>query len=93
MSMGAPVDGEGWFCYDMDGHESGVEATVNAVASVTSEAPVEMTPLYHVIEEDTLEVLMASSASNDGDMSVRFSYNGCDIIVKNSNVYVRKADT
>jgi hypothetical protein len=56
-------------------------AVIRTVAAVTNQDPLEMKPLYDVIDPDALNNLFAPSrlASCEHDLVVEFSYNGCSV--------------
>ncbi|RDI73149.1 hypothetical protein DWB78_14420 [Halopelagius longus] len=76
--------------------ESVTEAVVRAVSAEKERHPLEMEPLYSVIETDALDTLFASQTNGNRRMSnrkVAFRYSGCDIwVTENREVLVAKSE-
>ena len=69
--------------FDSDS-EGASSAVVSAVAAVAGTSPVEMPPLYSVVDPDALETLVdgpAVSRRSSSDTHVSFPYNGYDVTV------------
>jgi hypothetical protein len=68
--------------FDWDERESVQTAVVHTIAAVTNQDPVEMEPLSHFIDPDSLDALFAPtrrSPRNSG--SVEFQYQDCTVRV------------
>lgn len=65
-----------------DRDESAVASVVETVAEATGDDPVEMRPLYHVVDADALDaVFQPSSPGATSSGRVDFEFNGCDVTV------------
>lgn len=60
------------------------EAVVSSVAVATGRDPIEMPPLYSVIDLDALDSLLASGFTGDfnREISVKFRYADCQVFVE-----------
>ncbi|MCO8245500.1 hypothetical protein NKF25_15670 [Haladaptatus sp. AB643] len=68
------------------------EAVVDAVASVTAIDPLEMDPLYSLIDLDALERIVGPKLNGqrrNGNVTVEFQVNGHDVVVRSDGlIYV-----
>lgn len=71
---------------DWSRSDSPSTVVVTAVAEVTGTDPVEMPPLYEVVDPDALDSLLAREGhSTNGTMTcVTFTYQGCEIAITTS---------
>lgn len=70
--------------YDPDSDVSLVSTIVEAVADETGTNPLDMRPIYHVVDVGSLERLFPSdegTTRHDPDREVRFRFEGCDVRV------------
>lgn len=69
--------------FDPDDGERASEAVVTAVATLDGTSPVELDPLYDVVEPDALDALITHARRTDatGTHELRFSYEGYDVDV------------
>lgn len=56
------------------------EAVISAIADLENVSPLELPPLYEVIDPDALNVLFQRDAT---PRRVEFSYRGHDVVVRN----------
>ena len=66
--------------------ERPAEVVVTAVAAVTERSPLEMTPLYGVVDPDALDALCCDNSN----VTTCFQYEGCQVLVDSGVVRVRK---
>ena len=70
----------------LTGDERPTETIVTAVAAVTEQSPLEMAPLYGVVDPDALDVLCRGNSN----VATRFQYEGCEVHVGSGSVRVRE---
>lgn len=68
-----------------------VGVIVGAVADATGVDPLDLDPLYEVIDPEALESIFRNGAHTGGDITVSFEYAGCTVFVSNGIVTVREA--
>ena len=63
--------------------ESPSYAAIRAVAAATGTRPDAMGPLNDVVDPDGLDALLSGrpSSGSDGDVRVRFRFEGCDVVI------------
>lgn len=60
---------------------------VEAVAAITGRKQDELDPLYDAVETDALDSIFGSGIrSDEGDVVITFTYEGVDVVVRNSGV-------
>lgn len=66
------------------------ERVIDAVSEATGTDPVELEPLYNVVDPDALNAIFASGgAGESSDTELRFTMAGCDVLVRDGgNVVV-----
>ena len=73
--------------YDIDEDEAPSEVVVRAVAAVTNTAPLDLRPLYDVVDPDYVDrALRATDGAADAELS--FTYEGCEVTVTDGRVHV-----
>ncbi|WP_436923971.1 HalOD1 output domain-containing protein [Halosimplex amylolyticum] len=77
-----------WTVTNAYGDDPPSVAIVRAVAAATDQTVTDLRPLFHVVDSDSLDRLF----DGEGDPSVRFRYEGCDVTVNSTYVLVRAAD-
>lgn len=68
-----------------------VGVIVGAVADATDVDPLELDPLYEVLDPEALESIFRNGARPGGDITVSFEYAGCTVFVSNGIVTVWEA--
>ncbi|WP_440766640.1 HalOD1 output domain-containing protein [Natronorubrum sp. DTA7] len=79
--------------FDPDAGERASEAIVTAVAALTGDATVELSPLYEAVEPDSLDSLVRHARRSDdaGVHQLWFTYEGFDIGVQsNGEIRIRR---
>lgn len=92
---GARSDGrEPEISYDVGESERPSEAVVRAVAALTGRRPIDIEPLYDVVDPDHLDGLFDEPGAGGGveGRSVTFSFGGCHVSVTREEVRVRADD-
>ncbi|MDQ2051818.1 HalOD1 output domain-containing protein [Natronolimnohabitans sp. A-GB9] len=82
--------------FDPDAGERASEAVITAVADLTGISPIELEPLYDVVDPDALDSLVAHARRADGadTHELQFSYEGYDVDVRtDGQVRVREPST
>lgn len=69
--------------------ENHSEAIVRAVAALTNQNPLEMTPIASVIDPDGLQLILDAN-SRGSPICVEFEYSGCFVVANRSHVWVGK---
>lgn len=70
--------------HDWDAQDAPSQAIIDAVATVTGSDPLQLRPLYEVVDLDSLGRLFQPGRSGDAhqaNRSVRFQYEGCEVTV------------
>ena len=82
------------FRYDVDGDESPSHAVVHAVAAVTGRSPVDLDPLYDVVDPDHLDGLFGCRGPEPSRTGGSFVllFDGCEVTVTRDEIRVREAD-
>lgn len=70
----------------INGDERPAEVVVTTVAAVTEQSPLEMAPLYGVVDPDALDTLYRG----DSNVTTCFQYGGCEVLVGSGVVRVRE---
>ena len=80
--------------HDFTGTQTASLAVIEAVSAVSGTDPIELPPLYDVVNPDALNALFEPhERRTDSNLRVEFSYNGFDIVVRGgSEVVVRLED-
>lgn len=69
------------------------EVVVRAVSAVTNTPPLELDPLYGVVDPGALDTIFRMrEGSPDAEMTFRFDFNGCEVVLRNRSVSVRELD-
>lgn len=70
--------------FDPDSGERASEAVVTAVAALTGDKPVDLSPLYEAVEPDALDSLVRHARRSDdaGTHQLWFTYEGFDVGVQ-----------
>ncbi|ELY36212.1 HalOD1 output domain-containing protein [Natronorubrum tibetense] len=79
--------------FDPDAGEQASDAVVTAVATLTGDSPVELSPLYEAVEPDALDSLVRHARRSDdaGVHQLWFSYEGFDVGVQsNGEIRIRR---
>ena len=78
--------------YEVEADESPSEAVVRAVAALTNRPPLDLEPLYNVIDPDHIDGAFAGG-DDAGAAELSFSFAGCAVTVTDEHVRVHvKAD-
>lgn len=67
--------------------ETALEAIVGALSAVTGTDQMELPPLYHSVEVDSIDALMDSTTS---DLRIEFSHHGHHICIDGDTVSVER---
>ncbi|SDK22188.1 HalOD1 output domain-containing protein [Natronorubrum texcoconense] len=80
--------------HDFSGSQTASLAVIETVAAVSRMDPIELPPLYDVINPDALNTLFEPhERRTDSELRIEFSYNGFDIVVREGpEVVVRLED-
>lgn len=78
--------------YDRDPGEAPSEAVVLAVSNLTGTDPLELDPLYHVIDPDTLDAVFERGPEGGVEAEITIEFNGCTATVTHDTVHVRQLD-
>lgn len=68
------------------------EAVISAVADVTGQSPLEMTPLAKTIDSDALNALFQTGNGNDSGIAVTFEYSDCYVTIDSETVQVESIE-
>lgn len=74
--------------YEVSTNETPSETVISAVATVTDQSPLEMTPLIRVIDPDALDQLLDANGGNGSSPTVTFDYCRCQVAVTANGVQV-----
>ncbi len=85
---GAPTDDDAHRTFAVAKEESRYETVIRGVATVTSQDPLAMRPLYHAIDPHVLEAAFDSNGGGS-PLSITFAYQGCEIVATRDRVHVR----
>ncbi|WP_433631726.1 HalOD1 output domain-containing protein [Halomicrococcus sp. NG-SE-24] len=82
------------FTYDVGTDESPSHAVVNAVAAYTNRSPIDLDPLYDVVDPDHLDGLFGKRGpeSSRAGGSFVLLFGGCEVTVTRDEIRVREAD-
>ncbi|WP_435177437.1 HalOD1 output domain-containing protein [Halorussus sp. AFM4] len=79
--------------YEISAGESPSEAVVRAVAARTDTAPVDLDPLYDIVDPDHLDAMCGTDDGADRvESSVTFTFHGCQVSVTRKEVSVLETD-
>lgn len=79
--------------YEVDADEPHSEAVVRAVATLTDTSPLDLEPLYDVIDPTHLDgIFEASESGPRTEGSFEFTFGGCRVAVTYEEVRVREID-
>lgn len=67
--------------HDPQGNATVCQTLVLAVAEIADRDPMELDPLYHAIDPDTLDDFVESSGSKGSEGNVSFAFEGYDVTV------------
>lgn len=73
--------------------EAPAEAVVTTVAEVTGQSPLEMEPLFEVIDPDALNMLFDSLDDRPSSVTVTFDYCGQQVTVTPDSIQVAQPDS
>lgn len=76
--------------YERDRGEAPSEAVVHAVASLTDTDPLELEPLYHAIDPDTLDGVFERGPESGVEAEITIEFNDCTVTVTHDIVHVRR---
>lgn len=76
-----PIGAAGLGSTDADDEESVATTVVSAVADAKGVDPLDLDPLYDVVDGDALEAMFAAR-DGSSDLEVRFSMAGCEVVVR-----------
>lgn len=78
--------------YELDEGEPPSEAVVRAVATLTDRTPLDLDPLYEVVDPDHLDELFRGDGRSAWiqDRSITFGFDGCRVTVTGEGVRVRE---
>lgn len=85
-------EGQRHLTYERERWEAPSEAVVRTVSSLTGTDPLELDPLYHVIDPDALDGLFHEPADDDADAELSIQFNGCTVTITRDTVYARRLD-
>lgn len=68
--------------------DDAIIAVVEAVAAATDERPEDLEPLHNYVDGDALDQLTGGSK----DVQIRFSYEGCNVVVDGDEVQIEPLD-
>lgn len=78
--------------YDRGREEAPSEAVVHAVADLTGTDPLDLEPLYHVIDPDVLDGVFLRDPEGVVEAEITIEYNECTVTVTPDTVHVRRLD-
>lgn len=78
--------------YERDPGEDPSEAVVRAVSSLTGIDPLELDPLYHVIDPEVLDAVFERGPEEGVEAEVTLQFNDCEATVTHATVHVRRLD-
>lgn len=58
------------------------EMVVTSVAQATGVDPLELEPLYNVVDPDALESIFASTDASSASLELSFTMEGCEVVVR-----------
>ena len=77
--------------YDVDADEFHSEAVVRAVASLTNTSPLDLDPLYNVVDPVHLDgIFETSQSAPTTEGSFAFTFGGCWVAVTREKIRVRE---
>lgn len=69
--------------HDFSGTQTASLAVIEAVAAVSGTDPIELPPLYDVVNPDALDAMFEPHDRREGsNLRVEFTYNGFDVVVR-----------
>lgn len=80
--------------HDWTGPDTLGETVITSVAAVTKADPLELEPLYEIVDPDALEQLFTrrGSASRAAGDRIELTYGGCDVTVyRDGHIVIRPA--
>ena len=83
-----PRDRERYHAYSVSDDESHMEAVVRGVARVTGHDALEMEPLAHSIDPAVVDAV--GGLPRDASNSLAFAFEGREVVVTPTRVYVRR---
>ncbi|MCU4743428.1 HalOD1 output domain-containing protein [Natronoglomus mannanivorans] len=83
-----------WSSYELSATETPTESIVYAVADVSGRDPLELCPLYEVVDPDAVDRLFGRSASRECSTGtkLRFVYEGHEICIDDRRLVLRGID-
>lgn len=75
--------------YDLDEDELPSTVIVRSVASLTDTSPLDLNPLYNVIDPNHLDKLFQNHDESTVQAEITFTYNGCEVTITGDKLYVR----
>lgn len=93
---GGPEDGssnrERELTYRIDADERPSVAAVRAVAALLDADPLELEPLYDVIDPDDLDGAVATEHDSSVCATVSFEFDDCEVTVTSTEVHVERSE-
>lgn len=78
--------------YDLDADEKPSSAVVMTVATLTDTSPLELEPLYEVVDPDHLDGVFRNVDGDSVGTKIEFTYTGCEVTVTHAEVRVRATE-
>lgn len=75
--------------YTLGDDESPSTSVVKATALLTDTSPLDLDPLYDVIDPEHLDGMVRSSSDDPGSVEISFRYSGCEVTVTPAAVHLR----
>lgn len=85
-----PGEDDSWFSRQFGPAETPVETVLLAVASVKNTSLEDLDPLHEVADPDAIDALFEHSSTTDSEVSLAFTYEGCDVVLRDERVFVRE---
>lgn len=86
-------ENSGWSSYELNSAETPNVAVVCAVAAVSGRDPLELSPLYDVVDPDAIDRLFGREGDGGpGETRLRLVYEGYEVRVDAERVVLREAD-
>lgn len=79
--------------YEIDGDESPSIAVVRAVAALTDTSPLDLDPLYDVVDPEHLDGLFEGTGDDTVRTESTFTFDGCEVTVTDDVIHVERIDS
>lgn len=76
--------------YTIGANESPSEAIIKATAAFTNTNVLDLEPLYHTIDPDSIDGMFNSTDGNVESVEASFEFNGCNVEIHSKKVIIRK---